>query len=211
MISSLEQALACFLSLCWYLVIFYGLYLLKLSMKTNFSGQLLTLTTFFLTFMVIANQPLLAQTKQFTCGIAQYQKQGVWATVVNTIREENIPLIYWVSRWSGVNPEKRCELVSERLQAAYDNNFLKPKYLTTDHLNGNPVICIRVEKDDKCQIILTLKSGDNAQAILQEMLNFRARTRKEGIRLTNDLVFYDNGNTYIDIDVFLDKISLNKD
>ena len=40
------------------------------------------------------------------------------------------------------------------------------------------------------------------------MLDFRSRMRNGGVPLTDELVFYDNGNTYIDIEIFLEKVPL---
>ena len=180
-------------------------------MKYSFSSRLFGIVIIVLSSAAIANRPLMAQimaqtkNSKYYCGEAYYQGKKVPATVSNTTRGENIPLIYWVSSWSGLNPRQRCEDVSGRLQAAYDNNLLKRKYLTTGKLNDNPVICIRVEKGKDCEVILTLKPGDDAEAILEQMLDFRGRLSGKRLRLTDDLVFYDNGNTYVDIDLFLEK------
>jgi hypothetical protein len=106
----------------------------------------------------------------FFCGTSN----SLPTTFARTERGD-IPVIRWTSNYfadSGWTPERRCAEVSDRFQTYYQDGTLN--YLTTGIINGLPVICTAEREDGPCEnLLLTLKSGVNAGATLQELLAVR--------------------------------------
>jgi hypothetical protein len=76
-------------------------------------------------------------------------------------------------------PAKRCQIVSERLQQAADNNggSFKDLQVASGTLNSQPVICALQPKDRKCNqqnLLFTLKpeNSRNPDAVIQKIFNF---------------------------------------
>ena len=76
-------------------------------------------------------------------------------------------------------PAKRCEIVSERLQQAADNNggSFKDLQIASGTLNSLPVVCTLQAKDRKCNqqnLLFTLKPQDarNPDAVIQKIFSF---------------------------------------
>jgi len=76
-------------------------------------------------------------------------------------------------------PAKRCQIVSERLQQAADNNggTFKDLQISSGTLNAMPVVCALQAKDRKCNqqnLLFTLKPEDsrNPDAVIQKIFTF---------------------------------------
>ncbi len=84
-----------------------------------------------------------------------------------------IAVVRWeTQKFPGFPPEKRCELVSRRFQAAYESGNLK--LLTNGELNGQPVICAVSQYGEACQnanLLMTLRPEDDSFKILNELTN----------------------------------------
>ena len=83
--------------------------------------------------------------------------------------------------------------------------------MRTGQFKDYPVICIASSKGGSCQeqdILVTLPKGGDAADTLQQMLDLRTRTRTEPLMLSDDLLFYVDGEAYIDIEVFLNKANI---
>lgn len=87
----------------------------------------------------------------------------------------------WNSKHFGseFTPEKRCQLVSERLQAAADGNggTLKGLQLGSGVLNEQAVICVLQTGEDNCtdgNLLFTLKpeNAKNPQAVIAKIATF---------------------------------------
>ncbi|MBC6422734.1 MAG: hypothetical protein GDA38_15340 [Hormoscilla sp. SP12CHS1] len=118
----------------------------------------------------------------------------------------DVPIIHWVSTWSsgsGWTPQRRCDRVSQKFQRYHENGTLK--YMRTGQFNGYPVICIPSRKGGYCQEQDTIPKGGDAADTLQQMTDVRTRIRKEHLMLSDDLIFYENGEAYVDMDVFLNR------
>ncbi len=121
----------------------------------------------------IGNSSAFAGTTSFVCG----SSNGVPATMAQTPRG-NVPVIKWVSNYfsdSGWTPQRRCQEVSRKFQAYYQNGTLN--YLTTGEINGQPVVCVAQEKEGPCAgLLFTLKAESNPGETLQRLLDVRDRT-----------------------------------
>jgi len=114
----------------------------------------------------------------FICG----KSNGVPATLAQTPRG-NVPVIRWTSDYfkgAGFDPQKRCELVSEKFQTYQDLNALD--YLTTGSIHGMNVVCVAHEEKGDCDrtlpdkgLLFTLKPGSNPGQTLEELLQVRVR------------------------------------
>ena len=77
---------------------------------------------------------------------------------------------------SGYDPQKRCEESSSRFDAAFKDGRLS-NYLTSGELNKERVICAVNKYGDECtdsNILITLRKGDNANAIIEDLKNVLA-------------------------------------
>ena len=94
----------------------------------------------------ISHQPSYANSNKFFCT----QSNGVPVTMVSTSRG-NEPFIRWVVKDfspSGFTPQRRCEVVSGRLQRYYDNGTL---FITSrNNFKGYPVLCIADRQGGSC-------------------------------------------------------------
>ncbi|WP_293147341.1 MULTISPECIES: COP23 domain-containing protein [unclassified Microcoleus] len=146
----------------------------------------------------VFSQPSQAQTRnQFFCGISE----GKPATIVRTAAKGPVPLIVWNNEafsGSGWTPKRRCEDVSARFQRFNDNGQLR--FMRAGTFNGQQVLCVdRVRGSGNCSsaeaIVLTVPRPNNANQILEEMLNTRNRASKQPLYLSGEkqLVTYENG------------------
>lgn len=90
-------------------------------------------------------QPSTAEDKTFFCGTSN----GVPATIAHTARGE-VPMILWNSAniAAGDTPQKRCQEVSSKLQAAYNNGTLK--YISTQLKDNQLIACLVQTEDGSC-------------------------------------------------------------
>lgn len=77
------------------------------------------------------------------------------------------------------SPEKRCQVVSEKLQQAADSNggTFKNLQLSSGTVNSQPVICALGSNDKKCtknNLLFTLKpeNAKNPNAVIQKIFGF---------------------------------------
>jgi Circadian oscillating protein COP23 len=108
---------------------------------------------------------------KFYCG----QSQNIPTTLAKT-RRGSVPIIRWQSTAFGENypPAVRCQKVSERFQAYYEDDSLN--FLSAAYLNKQPVICAVPYKGAPCKVLFTLKPGSDPKRTLRQLLSIRDRT-----------------------------------
>ncbi|MEL6438255.1 MAG: COP23 domain-containing protein [Cyanobacteria bacterium J06621_8] len=149
----------------------------------------------------------------YYCDSAYHSEQGeVPATILNQASGK-FPIIYWVNSLGNINPETRCEKVSQNLQGIYDQGIInREKYLRTGTVNSSPVICIVNNREKKCQdnshIIVTLKPGTDADNILNILTDYNYALKKDPGRLTDRIRFYREGEALIDLELFIERVYL---
>lgn len=115
--------------------------------------------------------PVTAGGTTFACQVVG----GVPATVANTPAGQRT-VIRWVSGYfsgSGYTPMTRCREVSERFQNYMNQGVLN--YITTGYMNNQPVVCVTSSDGGGCQgLLFTLKSGENASRVLQQLFDVKA-------------------------------------
>ena len=153
------------------------------------------------------SRPSEAENRRFFCGTDNHPNLGnVPSTIARSTRGD-IPIIIWVSeRTNGWTPERRCEHVSQKFQRYYDNGTLK--YIRTGNINNHPVICVASHKDGDClerDVLLTLEPRDDAHTALEQMLDLRRRAGGQPLQLSDGLLFYVNGEAYVDTEIFIDR------
>ncbi|HEY9875176.1 MAG TPA: COP23 domain-containing protein [Candidatus Obscuribacterales bacterium] len=149
------------------------------------------------------SQPSYAQSTTFFCGTSK----GRPATIARTSRGD-VPMIRWRSKFfhPEYSSQQRCEQVSARFQAFYNQGTLK--YIRTGTVKGYPVLCIANSQGGDCEtngLIVTLRPGTDPQLVMERLLNLRARAAGKPIELSgSQLVFYADGEVYVDIEQLLD-------
>ncbi|MCS6782426.1 MAG: COP23 domain-containing protein [Gloeomargarita sp. SKYBB_i_bin120] len=108
----------------------------------------------------------------FYCGTSQ----GAPATLVRS-GNRVVPIIRWTSdafAESGYSNERRCQEVSRRFQAYYDDGSLS--FITTGRMNGQNVICVARSHGGPCAgLLFTLKPGTNPTRVINQLFNIRTR------------------------------------
>ena len=132
--------------------------------------SLASILSFSFASLLVGTNPVKAQGIQFLCG----SWRDIPMTVAQTPRG-NIPVVYWVSDWvndpsSNLTPQKRCEIVSDNFQQAFDRGELQ--YITTGNKNGQNIVCVAQYDDGPCQSqLFTLKPGSDPTASLLQLMN----------------------------------------
>lgn len=118
--------------------------------------------------------PLISQAQtndevRFICASGFDQKTNQrFPTTYAWNQRGKIPIVRWKYKWfenSEYTPERRCQEVSSRFQAAYDNQSLN--YITNGTENNQKVICTARQQDAACaNTLLTLRPGDDSLEIL---------------------------------------------
>jgi hypothetical protein len=145
--------------------------------------------------LVLTLAPIKAEAKAqyFSC----VTQAGVPTTVAMMSNGKQVPVIRWTSSVfsnDGWSPERRCQEVSSRFSQFNDNNQLR--YLTTGYMNGMNVICIALNKGDRCSgLVYTLKPGQNPTQTLNRLFGVQ-RTATGPLNETGD-------RTYIDMNQYL--------
>ena len=135
---------------------------------------------------------------QFICDTSK----SIPVTYILTSKE-NIEFIGWESQAflnSGYSPKLRCQIVSARLQRAWDAQTMR--YMTTGKMNGQKVICFAKTRDSGCtpgSLLITLEYKDNPNKVLVELVN--VQTRKQKVRLSRG-----GKPIYIDVEAYLSNI-----
>jgi hypothetical protein len=139
-------------------------------------GLILTFGSILLLPTLLTPAPSQAAPKTtFAC----VKKDADFATVARRGDRETKPMILWTDKtWGKYTPEKRCQIVSQRLtKAVAISGKLSNLNMTHGKVNSAPVICYVTTKDGKCNadnILFSLKPADvgNEQAIVDKLLNF---------------------------------------
>ena len=133
----------------------------------------------------LANQP-------FFCGTQTYRNERVPVTYINPeTGGRPVALIHWVSEYfsaSGATPQRRCEIVTTRLQAYYDEGSLG-NINTAKFSNGSQVICVVRSNSYECteaDIVLTLPPGVDRFDALNVMTDMVNALRSAPLELTDD-------------------------
>jgi hypothetical protein len=153
-----------------------------------------------------------AKDNKFYCQ-TEVREQGktMPATIVRAKRGNEIRIIYWRSEYfskSGGTPAQRCKDTSQQFQKYYDNDWLK--YIRTDEINNLGIICVARIKGSKCtnkDIIVTLPPNVNRFEALGTLLDLRRIAAGRPLYLTDQLITYENGEAYINIDILLNRSS----
>ncbi|AFY95991.1 COP23 domain-containing protein [Chamaesiphon minutus] len=89
------------------------------------------------------------------------------------------PMITWRDKsWGSYTPEKRCQIVSQRLtKAVASSGKLSSLDMTHGVVNSIPVVCYITQKGEKCNsenILFSLKASERGQEqkTIDELLNF---------------------------------------
>ena len=155
--------------------------------------------------------PALAQTKTnntYYCA----QLNGGWNTFVNTPRGR-IDLINWANEFApDWTPQKRCDAVSQRFQKFLDAGNLK--FIRTGNINQQPVLCVANIRGGSCpddNVLVTLKPGVDPEKVLIDLVDFRRSVSGQTLTLSaEDPGFYSDGEFYVDVEKFLDKVPVDK-
>jgi hypothetical protein len=149
-----------------------------------------------------------AQSNRFFCQTAIIRGKKVPVTYAATKGQGNVPIVAWKRNdfSTSLSARQRCQAVSRRFQAYYENRTLK--YMRTGTVNNYPVICVANNKGGKCSsnsVLLTLKRGSNASRTLSQLRDFRGLSNGRLVYLNgNQIVSYQDGETYVDIEQLLE-------
>lgn len=168
-------------------------------MNTSPDSNLLKFYSAGLTFLLalfsqlIAPQQAHAKAQYFSC----INKSGIPTTVANMSSGKQVEMIRWTSSIftdDGWTPERRCQEVSGRFTEYNNKNQLR--YLTTGKINGMHVICVALNKGDRCSnLVYTLKPGQNPTQTLNRLFGIQ-RKATGPLNETGD-------RAYIDINEYL--------
>ena len=155
-------------------------------MKPSFPNALAA-SAVIATSAVIPNSAF-AKAQSFSC----VNSSGTPTTVANMSSGKKIPMIRWTSgvfSGDGWSPERRCQEVSSRFTEYNNNNQLR--YLTTGKMNGMNVICVSLNKGDRCSgLVYTLKPGQNPTQTLNRLFGVQ-RKATGPLNETGDRVYID--------------------
>lgn len=164
-------------------------------MKSKILTGLLTGLVVAASTTALFSQPSRAGNNSFFCGTLNRQP----VTFARNSRG-SVPLVRWTSNsyfpppWTA---QRRCQEVGRRFQRNYDNGTLK--YINTGTLNGEPVVCAAVNKDDACTnrtLLFTLKRGSDADATLKRLMDRRG--------LASGYVLSETGPGSVDVERYLE-------
>lgn len=147
-----------------------------LKLNARLLGMTVTLGSIFLlpTILLPASSQTLPTTT-FAC----IKKGNEPVTVARRGNRITSPMITWRDKtWGSYTPEKRCQIVSQRLtQAVASSGKLSSLDMTHGIVNSIPVVCYTTKKSEKCNsgnILFSLKASERGQEqkIINELLNF---------------------------------------
>jgi len=114
-------------------------------------------------------------------------------------------IIRWSTQFfsgSGWDPQSRCEEVSPRFQAAYENGTLN--FITNGTWNNQPVICAALQDQGTCaDLLLTLRPTDDGLELARELGKILNGTA------TGPLTHDSDGEPQIYIEVDIDEFIRN--
>ncbi len=111
-------------------------------------------------------------------------------------RQNKKAIVLWKTDYfkaSGYDPQKRCDEASPRFDAAFKEGRFN--YLTWGKLNKETVVCAVVNKDgakcDDSNTLITLKKGDNADQIIENLKNVLAGNASKPIIHSSGQKYYE--------------------
>lgn len=120
--------------------------------------------------LVSQNQPAEIEDKiQFTCGTSYNNRLNKKVpTTLAWSPSGKRALIQWVKQMdSNWTPEKRCQEVSQRMQAA--NTAGTMQFITNGKMNGQRVICSATEVNGDCKnLLMTMRRDDKPLTFMNE-------------------------------------------
>lgn len=139
-------------------------------------GLTVTLGSIFLLPAILLPSPSNAvPTTTFAC----IKKGSDPVTVARRGDRVTSPMITWKDKtWGKYTPEKRCQIVSQRLtKAVASSGKLSSLDMTYGNVNSIPVVCYITKKGEKCNsenILFSLKASERGQEqkIINELLDF---------------------------------------
>jgi hypothetical protein len=120
--------------------------------------------------LVSQNEPAEIEDKiQFTCGTSYNNRLNKKVpTTLAWSPSGKRALIQWVKQMdSNWTPEKRCQEVSQRMQAA--NTAGTMQFITNGKMNGQRVICSATEVNGDCKnLLMTMRRDDKPLTFMNE-------------------------------------------
>jgi Circadian oscillating protein COP23 len=124
--------------------------------------------------------------------------------IATSSRKEPVAFIQWKSAGFGAyTPERRCEIVSPKLQQAWESKRLK--YLTsgTSKRTGQGIICGVKDRNSRCNesnMLFTLANGTDANGLID---------RIEGLKMgkTSNPIPQSGGERSTDLEEFVEKMT----
>lgn len=158
--------------------------------------------------LVLPSEFGLAQTQPTRTTFHCIRQGNGYATVARRGSRQTGAMITWNSTAFGpkFTPQKRCQLVSQRLSKAVTSSGGRLSTLKLTHgiINSNPVVCyikIRAEECNSNNLILTLNQSERGQEeqILNEFKKFSVGATSTSLSRGK------NGNTIVNIGVQIHK------
>ena len=123
-----------------------------------------------------ANEDLSSDGVSFYCGTVSESETG--ETTPTTLayvpqRKAHIPIVAWKSNLGIWNPQKRCDLVSEKFQTFYQDGRLN--YLSDGEIAGYSVICALLDKQEQCSgenQLFQVRTGTNPEDVIVGLNGF---------------------------------------
>jgi hypothetical protein len=127
-------------------------------------------------------------TTTFHCLPVTEGNQKNFGTVARRGKRQTSAIIIWRSEVAGIDPQERCNIVSQRLNSAVSrsNGNLSQLLLTYGKVNGETVICYLDKDADNCNSKNTLftlspQNRNKGPEILHKMIAFGQRGSGSGI------------------------------
>jgi hypothetical protein len=181
------------------------LIIFKIAIKARFDMKLRSLTLAFTTSAITVSSVFIpgnfvsAGTTKFVCGTWK----GAPATIAKTPKGD-VPIIRWSSKHfesAGFTPQKRCQIVSRKFQQYYNDGSLK--YITTQKVKGNNIVCVAPEDQSGCTgQLFTLTPGRDPSPgeKLKQLMDIRNLA-------SNNPVNESDGRVYINFDSYVEEAS----
>jgi len=171
--------------------------LIKRSITVLTAAVSVASTAFLFSGLMGLDQSVMAESSRvisFECQV----KRGLYTTVASR-SGKSIDLFVWDSNRfasSGYTNERRCDLVSKRLQS-YSFGKLRQDQLTHGIMNGEKIICTALSKDSGCnKLVYTLHPEDNARDKLQAVLGLTKGNVSASIHETSERLYVDINNLF---------------
>lgn len=175
-------------------------------MKIPTSASVLTAFSVTVCTILFSHGSAVSQKPTFVCGTS---KDGLPATIVQSPQHGDVAFITWNSGFfkdGGFDDQKRCNIVSEKMQKYYDQGTLK--YFIAGKVNRQPAICVVPSKKDDsfCNndtLLFTLKPGSNAEETVQRLFDMKSGAGGEGLYENNNVSASER--TYISFEEALER------